>query len=286
MEADWLDKKEYPFHSRYLVLDGVRLHYLDEGSGDAVLFVHGTPSWSFEFRHIVSALSGSYRCIAPDHIGFGLSDKPHDYNYSPRIHSGNLNQLIARLDLKNITMVVHDFGGPIGLNYAIQNPGKIKQLVIINSWLWSLKEDPKYGSLRRFLSSPLLPFLYKFLNFPARYLLPYSFAPGNKPSPQLLRHYTGPFGIPSERYGTIGFARSMLNDQDWFEELWNNSDAIKNKRTLLVWGMADRFITPRNLEKFEKHFLNSRSVKIMDAGHFPHEEKSEVVVAEIQKWLV
>jgi pimeloyl-ACP methyl ester carboxylesterase len=285
MKPQWLDKKEYPFESRYFRLNGVKLHYIDEGSGDTILFVHGTPSWSFEFRHIIKALSGSFRCIAPDHIGFGLSDKPPDYNYETLRHSENLGHFCEELDLENITLAVHDFGGPIGLNYAIRNPGKIKRLIIFNTWLWSLNDDPRYESMRKILNSPLLPFLYKYFNFSARYLLPRSFAPGNKPSARILRHYTEPFGKNSERYGTIGFALSLLNDQDWFEELWKKSAVIKDKKTLIVWGMADRFITPRNLQKFESHLTDFHTVKIEDAGHFPQEEQSGLVVEEIRRWL-
>jgi haloalkane dehalogenase len=83
MKPDWLDQNEYPFESQYLNVEGGRLHYIDAGEGEVLLFVHGTPSWSFEYRNIIKGLSGSYRCIALDHIGFGLSDKPEDYDYSP-----------------------------------------------------------------------------------------------------------------------------------------------------------------------------------------------------------
>jgi pimeloyl-ACP methyl ester carboxylesterase len=284
IEPAWLDKLEYPFESRFFRLNGVKLHYTDEGIGDTILFVHGTPSWSFEFRHIIKALRGNFRCIAPDHIGFGLSDKPPDYTYETRKHSENLDRLCSALDLENITLAVHDFGGPIGLNYAINNPGKIKRLIIFNTWLWSLKDDPLFDRMTKILNSPLLPFLYKYFNFSARYLLPRSFTPGNKPPARILRHYTEPFGKPSERYGTIGFALSLLNDQEWFGELWNGSEAIKDKKTLIIWGMADRFITPRNLEKFESLFTEFHTVKI-DAGHFPQEEKSDHVIEEVRKWL-
>lgn len=97
----WLNKEEYPFQSNYMDLDGHKLHYIDEGKGKVMLFVHGTPSWSFEFRHLITEFSKSFRCIALDHIGFGLSDKPKQYEYKTQKHSENLEKLIDYLDIKD-----------------------------------------------------------------------------------------------------------------------------------------------------------------------------------------
>src|SRR5688572_5015084 len=127
MTNHWLDKIEYPFHSNYFDVDGHKLHYIDEGQGENILFVHGTPSWSFDYRNIIKDLSQSFRCIAIDHIGFGLSDKPEHYDYSTINHSKTLEKFILNKELSNFTLVVHDFGGPIGLNVAIHHPEKIKK---------------------------------------------------------------------------------------------------------------------------------------------------------------
>src|SRR5688500_13512379 len=118
----WLDKTEYPFTSRFFKVNGQNLHYIDEGRGEVLLFVHGTPSWRFDFRNVIRALRPNYRCIAIDHIGFGLSDKPEEYDYSTQNHSKTLEKLILDMDLHDLTLVVHDFGGPIGLNFAIRHP--------------------------------------------------------------------------------------------------------------------------------------------------------------------
>jgi len=112
----WLDTKEYPFSSNYLETQWGKIHYLDEGKGETILFVHGTPTWSFLYRNYIKELSKNYRCIALDHLGFGLSDKPKNFPGTPQLHSENLKALIDALQLKDITLVVHDFGGPIGLS--------------------------------------------------------------------------------------------------------------------------------------------------------------------------
>lgn len=111
MTNHWLDKSEYPFKSMYFDINGQKLHYIDEGKGETLLFVHGTPSWSFDFRIIIKKLKETYRCVAIDHIGFGLSDKPENYDYSTQNHSKTLEYFALEKQLDNITIIVHDFGG-------------------------------------------------------------------------------------------------------------------------------------------------------------------------------
>lgn len=284
MKNNWLNKTEYPFAPHYFHVNGQQVHYIDEGKGDVLLFVHGTPSWSFDFRHIIQKLKTQYRCIAIDHIGFGLSSKPEQYDYSTINHSHTLEKFIAELNLTNINLVVHDFGGPIGLHFAETHPEKIKKIIVFNSWLWSSKSDPAYLKLRKILKSPLLPFLYKQLNFSPRFILPASF--GNKKLKKGLRsQYTKPFSKPSERNGTLAFAKSLLNDQDWFEELWKNKTALSQKPILFIWGMLDKIITPQYLEKFTASFTNNTICKIETAGHFPQEEEPEITCKAIAEFL-
>ena len=137
MTNPWLNTAEYPFTSNTFKVNNHKLHYLDEGFGETILFVHGTPTWSFDYRNIIKNLKSNYRCIAIDHMGFGLSDKPEHYDYSTRNHSKTLERFVLEKQLAPFTLVVHDFGGPIGLNFAINYPDKIKSIVILNSWLWS-----------------------------------------------------------------------------------------------------------------------------------------------------
>lgn len=284
MANHWLDKSEYPFTSNYFDVNGQQLHYLDEGIGETLLFVHGTPSWSFDYRNIIKKLKENYRCIAIDHIGFGLSHKPEHYDYSTLNHSKTLEKFVLEKQLNNITLVVHDFGGPIGLNFAIQHPDKIKNLVILNSWLWSSKNDPDYIKLKKILKSPLLPFLYRYLNFSPKFILPQSFGDKKLPS-KLVKQFTKPFADRTQRNGAISFAKSLLNDQEWFEELWNKRNAISGKPTLFIWGMKDVVIKPHNLYKFQKGFTNSKTVQLETSGHFPQEEQPEKVINAIIDFL-
>lgn len=281
---DWLDRTEYPFASQYFNVDGQRLHYIDEGEGEMLLFVHGTPSWSFDFRNVVKNLRSVYQCIAVDHIGFGLSDKPEHYDYSTQNHSRTLERFILEKDLRNITLVVHDFGGPIGLNVAIRHPSRFNRLVIMNSWLWSSNDDPDFVKMSRVLRSPLFPYLYRYLNFSPRFVLPSSFGE-HKLSRRLLRQYTKPFANAAQRNGALAFARSLLSDQEWFQDLWEMSPIISSLPTLFVWGMKDPVIKPHNLDRFETRFRNSTTTRMEACGHFPQEEQPDVVAKAIHDFL-
>ncbi|MFZ1702735.1 MAG: alpha/beta fold hydrolase [Saprospiraceae bacterium] len=284
MKHHWLNKDEYPFSSKYFDIDGHKLHYIDEGQGDIILFIHGTPSWSFDFRNIIKKCKEDFRCIAIDHIGFGLSDKPKNYDYSSQNHSKTLEKFVVDQKLENITLVVHDFGGPIGLQFGINHPGKIKNIVILNSWLWSTKTDPEFIKLTKVLKSPLLPLLYLYFNFSPRFILPKSFGE-HKLSKFLLGQYTKPFASKNQRYGALAFAKSLLNDQDWFEELWNKRASISDKPTLFIWGLKDPVIRPQYLSKFQTGFDNNFTIELNTCGHFPQEEEAERVGMEMKKWL-
>lgn len=284
MNFTWLDTTEYPFKHHYFEVNHSKMHYIDEGQGETLLFVHGTPSWSFDYRHIIKALSTQYRCIAIDHIGFGLSDKPKTYDYSTQNHSKTLEQFVDFLGLTDFTLVVHDFGGVIGLNMAINHPEKIKKLIILNSWLWSTKNDKDFIKLSKILRSPLLPFFYRYFNFSAHFILPKSFG-DKKIDKHALQQYILPFSRFSERNGTIAFVKSLLNDQDWFEELWTKKTFISQKPTLFIWGMKDPMIKPHYLEKFSSGFPNSQVQKLESCGHFPQEEASTKVIEFISNFL-
>ena len=260
------------------------MHFIEEGKGETLLFVHGTPSWSFDFRNVIKKLKGNYRCVAIDHMGFGLSDKPEHYDYSTQNHSRTLEKFVLDRQLDDITLVVHDFGGPIGLNFAIRHPEKIKKIVVFNSWLWSSEKDPDYLKLKKILNSPLLPFLYRYLNFSPKFILPSSFGEQKLPK-KLLKQYTRPFADKSQRNGALAFARSLLRDQEWFEELWHTRQAISDKPTLFIWGMKDPVIPPRHLEKFRSGFPRSKTTKLETCGHFPQEEQPEKVAAAILEFL-
>lgn len=139
----WVDVSLFPFASRWMEVGDGRMHYLDEGAGRPVVFVHGAPAWSFLWRGAIRALRDRHRCIVPDLLGYGLSEQPHGFSYHPREQARCLAALLAHLDVRDATLVVHDWGGPIGLAWALEQPGRVRDVVLFNTWLWSVR-----GTLR------------------------------------------------------------------------------------------------------------------------------------------
>jgi haloalkane dehalogenase len=282
---NWLDTTEYPFRSNYLETKHGKIHYIDEGQGDIILFVHGTPTWSFLYRNYVKELSKTHRCIAIDHLGFGLSDKPTDFNGTPVAHSKNLELLIDSLQLEKFTLVVHDFGGPIGLSYAIAHPDKISNIVLFNTWLWSTKEDKDAQKIDKILHSRLGNFIYLNTNFSPKVLFKKAFYNSKKLSKQIHTQYTKPFPNKSSRYGLLNIGKSLIGSSDWYDLQWSQIDSIKDKPFLILWGEKDEFIKKENLNKWTSKLTNE-TTHTFEAGHFVQEEKFEESIKAIKEWLL
>ncbi len=189
----WVDRNAYPFTSRWERLERGRMNYIDEGSGPPLLFVHGTPTWSFEYRHLISGLRAFHRCIAVDHLGFGLSERPGNLGYSVAAHSENLAEFVERKDLRDLTLVVHDFGGPIGLPLCHLKEARVRRVVLLNTWMWPFDDDPKLARAARFVSGAIGRFLYRYLNFSLRVLLPSVWADRRKLTRSTHQQYLTPF---------------------------------------------------------------------------------------------
>lgn len=268
----WFDQALYPFTSNHLRLPIGTMHYVDEGQGEPIVFVHGTPTWSFLYRDHIKALSKHYRCIAPDHIGFGLSDKPSDWDYTPASHAANLEALIDHLNLDNITLVVHDFGGPIGLSYALRHPDKIKRIVIFNTWLWETKQEKAVQQVDKILNSALGRFLYLNLNFSPRVLLKQGFAK-KKLTKAVHKHYLNVFPKRNDRFGLLRIGLALVGASDWYHRQWKQLHRLSDKPILMLWGMKDAFLKPPFLEKWLEVFPQTQTIRY-DCGHFVQEEET------------
>ncbi len=283
-KTTWLNTSLYPHTSNFIQIDGYNMHYIDEGQGEVLVFVHGTPTWSFLYRKMIQQFSATHRCIAVDHLGFGLSDKPKDYNYTPEQLSKNLACFIDALQLKDITLVVHDFGGPIGLPYALQQAENIKQIVLFNTWLWETKSDKNAQQVNKILHSRLGNFLYLHTNFSPRVLLKKAFFKRKQLTKEIHQHYHRPFPNKSTRYGLLGIGKSLVGSSDWYGQMWNQIDRIRDKPFLIIWGLKDKFIKEEHLKKWE-NTLPKRQVVRLNCGHFPQEELPEQVNEALSLFL-
>lgn len=278
---EWLDRSLYPFASHFYDTDGARMHYADEGRGSPILFVHGTPSWSFEWRHAIRELRSEHRCVAPDHLGFGLSDKPRDAAYRPADHAARLARLVRSLDLRDLVLVVHDFGGPIGLPLALDEPERVRAVVIINSWMWAHGSSPSIRRLSRLVASPIGRFLYTWLNASPRWIVPASFADKSKLTREIHRHYTAPFGARHERVAPWVLGCELAGSDPYYATLWERRAALVEKPVTLVWGTRDPAFGSSYLEHWSDALPSARVVRI-DAGHFPQEEAPDAVTEAIR----
>jgi haloalkane dehalogenase len=283
-DDSWVDRTLYPFAPHHLEVDGGRMHYLDEGSGPAVVMVHGTPTWSFLYRDLITALSSSYRVIAPDNLGFGLSDKPARWGYTPADHAKNLSVLVDHLDLDDFVLVVHDFGGPIGLSLAIEQPQRVRGLVLFNTWMWSLA-GTRAEKMSHIMATGFGRFLYTRLNLSPRALIPAAFGDRKALTRDVHRHYIRPFGAPAERIGAWTLARELGASGPWYEDLWQRREAITDKPALLLWGMKDPAFGPEALDRWRGEMLGARIVELPEAGHFVQEEAPERAAAEVRTFL-
>ena len=282
----WVDRGLYPFVPRRFVSDDGVLRYVDEGQGRPVLLVHGTPSWSFEWRGVIAALRQQRRVIAPDHLGFGLSDKPAGGAYRPEDHARRLLALFDSLDLRDVTLVVHDFGGPIGLPLALERSERIRSVVVINSWMWPLGDDPRVVRISRFVASPLGRFLYLQLNGSPRWLLPSSFARRDRLTRAVHRQYLAPFGQRDERKAPWVLGCELAGSSEYYARLWAERRKLARLPLTVVWGQRDPAFGEKELARWIEALPEARVHLLPDAGHFPQEEAPDAVLGAIRDALV
>ncbi len=283
--TDWIDRQEYPFASHYLEVSGGRLHYVDEGRGPAVVMVHGNPTWSYLYRHLIKQLRPEYRCIAIDHIGFGLSDKPTDWSYLPFDHAANLTALIDRLGLKDVTLVVQDWGGPIGLAYAVARPENVARIIIMNTWAWPVNRDWYYIAFSGFMGGAIGRLLIRRYNFFARTVMRQAFGDKRKLTPAAHQHYLRALPTAEDRKGCYVFPRQIVKSTPWLDRLWSNIAVLKGKPTLVVWGMKDIAFREKELKRWEGAFPEARKIRLRSVGHFVQEEAPDELAAAVVPFL-
>jgi haloalkane dehalogenase len=281
---DWLDRREYPFRSRWWHTDAGRMHYIDEGSGRPFVFVHGVPAWSFNFRGMVRRLSSRWRCVAMDHLGFGLSDKPTGWHYDPAALAEHLEGLIEGLGLRDITLVVHDWGGPLGLAYALRRPDNVASLVLLNTWMWSSEGDLRARLVARLLASPPYLALEDRTAVTARLFTRLAVARRDRISPGVFTHFEAPFRRRDDRAGLRALVRAIHGSDEWVGSLWQERERLRDLPALVVWGMKDPAFPPRYLAKWEALFTRARIERLAGVGHYPHEEAPGQVLRLLEEF--
>lgn len=283
---DW--QSLYPFQPHFLDLGSVRLHFVDEGAGPPLLLVHGNPTWSFYWRNVIAALRGGFRVLAPDHVGCGKSDKPQDYGYHLADHVDNLCQFVERLDLREITLIGHDWGGAIGMGAVTRLPDRFARIVLMNTAAFLSSRVPKRIRLCR---APLLgPLLIRGANLFVRSALRSATEKPELFTPEVRAGYLAPYDNWSNRVGVLRFVQDipLVPHHPSFQTLKQIEAALprfRSRPVLLIWGMKDWCFTSHFLDRFLTEFPHAEVERIEDAGHLVAEDAGSRVVDRIRRFL-
>lgn len=286
-------KNEYPFKSNFMQRGELKYHYLDEGTGDPVVMLHGNPSWSFYYRHLLRELRSDYRVIVPDHIGCGLSDKPADslYSFTLKERVDDLEALLDHLKLKsNITLVVHDWGGMIGMAYATRYPERIARLVILNTAAFHLPETKSFpAALRICRDTQFGAFLVQGLN---------AFARGaalvgckrNRMSAELRKAYCAPYDCWQHRVATLRFVQDIPLQEgdsgyDIVTEVQENLQQFAKLPICICWGEKDFVFDKHFLSEWQQRFPDAELHRFADCGHYILEDAKTEVIPIIRQFL-
>ncbi|MCH7811614.1 MAG: alpha/beta fold hydrolase [Chloroflexi bacterium] len=275
-------KELFPFESRWFESAAGRVHYVDEGSGRPILFLHGNPTWSFLYRGIIGQLRDQFRCIAVDYPGFGLSARPPGYGYTPREHAEVVTALVEQLDLRELIVMGQDWGGPIGIATALAAPERVSGLVFGNTWFWPT--DRFMNSVFSvFMSSPPMRWAILQRNFFVERLIPAGTA--RKLSQEEMDHYRGVQPDRDARAGVAEFPRQLRTAAPFLAELARRvPDVLAEKPLLLVWGMKDFAFRPNwAIPRWQATFKDVVLLELPDARHFIQEDAPDEIAAAIRE---
>jgi pimeloyl-ACP methyl ester carboxylesterase len=282
----------YPFVGRWLNLDGLRLHYLDEGEGEPVVAVHGNPTWSFYYRDLVRELRDGYRVIVPDHVGCGLSDKPDDeaYDYTLGRRIEDFGRLMEDLALDGINLVVHDWGGMIALAWAVRHAERIKRLVILNTAAFGLPTSKGFPwQLWLVRDTALGPIMVRGLNAFARGATRLA-CTRKRLSKDLRDAYCAPYDSWSDRIATLRFVQDIpLRPGDRGYEIVSDTagrlEIFRDRPVLVCWGAKDFVFDDHFLAEWQRIFPSARVHRFADSGHWILEDASEEIIPLIRGLL-
>ncbi len=283
----------YPFQSRYMDINGFTYHYLDEGSGAPIVMVHGNPTWSFYYRSLVRALSPHFRTIAPDHIGCGLSEKPDakSYGYRLRNRVEDLEVFLDRLEVANdITLILHDWGGMIGMTYAVAHPDRIRRIVLLNTAAFlppAGKPLPFRLWLARntgFISTALILGFNLFARSALR------MASHRGLSKPVQKGLLAPYDTWPNRIATLKFVRDIpINKKDpsypTVRDVDSGLDKLAGHPMLICWGMHDFVFDRDYLAEWRRRFPAAEVHRFPNAGHYVLEDEPEEIIGRIQSFL-
>jgi len=278
----------YPFESHFMHVGGHRLHYVDEGAGEPLLFVHGNPTWSFYWRNLILGLRDRYRCVAVDHIGCGLSDKPQQYEYTLQRRIDDLVEVVERLDLRRATLVAHDWGGSVGLGTVQQLKERFGRIVLFNTgafpppfvpWRIAACRIPMFGTLA-----------VRGMNAFARAALSMAVEKHERMTADVQAGLIAPYDSWQSRVAIDAFVKDIpfsARQPTWktLERIETGLASLGTMPIQLIWGMRDWCFRPECLERFIRHWPEAEVHRFEDCGHYVVEDAPERIVPLMRDFL-
>ena len=299
ISADETFDGTWPFAPQFCATAGFQQHYIDEGEGRPVVLLHGQPTWGYIYRRFIPPLAATHRVIVPDHMGFGKSQTPPDAEYTLATHVTNLTTLLDQLDLRDITLVMQDWGGPIGVGYAVRHPERVHSLVFMNTvcgygaagrrdlpnpietpWFRWIKDGLATGRTQAVLSQ-LGSTILSVMQIVGLERL-------DRVDQTFIRAYAAPFPTPADCKGAIEFPLDLAlgRVRDFVRAGAAGVPALRGKPAILIEGMLDRAIPPAlALADFRGLWPEGTVIEVPDAGHYIQEDSPEVAIAAIQAFL-
>ncbi|SEH48241.1 haloalkane dehalogenase [Mycolicibacterium rutilum] len=278
----WVDDTLFSFESRFIEIDGHTVHYVDEGSGPTLLFLHGNPTWSFVYRDGIASLRDEFRCVAVDFPGFGLSTAGPGYGYLPVEHVEVLTAFIDALGLTGVTLVAHDWGGPIGLAAVQNRPAVFEQLVLANTWAWPIGA-PHVQVMSHVMGSPIGRLLIRQFNLFVNVMIPAGHRL-TKPNRDEMRHYQKALDSGARRDPSAIFPREITASRAFLAGVEAGLGNLATLPTLIIWGDADIAFGDRELRRWEQTLADHRTVIVEGAGHFVQSDAPTKFAAAIRAW--
>ena len=258
---------------------GARVHYVDVGTGETLLFLHGNPAWSFQWHGLIAGLRGQFRCVALDYPGFGLSPAPPGYGFTAREQSRVVEEFVDRLGLRDVTLVMQDWGGPIGLGLAGRRPELVRRVILGNTWAWPTTTSEARGKFSIIAGGPIGEFVQ--MNFNAFAAVALERGVVRKLPDDVTEMYLRPFR-PLDRRGVAAFYPGQITAaSEYFTEVEAGLGRIRDRRALIFWGLRDPGFPRVDLERFERAFPNHKTIALTDADHFFFEDAAPMMVREI-----
>jgi haloalkane dehalogenase len=272
----------YDFEPHWHEVDGLRLHYVDEGSGDPVVCFHGEPTWAYLYRKMLPPLTAAgHRVICPDYPGFGRSDKPTDRGwYTYDRHVQHMSDLLSQIDVRDATVVVQDWGGPIGLRWAVEHPDRVARLVIMNTGLFAGQVNDAFMAWRNFAErNPDLPVAFVINS-----------ATATDVPEEILTAYEAPWPNAESKAGVAMFPLLVPTEHDapGAAEMRSVQEQLRSweKPTLVCFSDSDPIFTPKAGQRFVDLIPGAGELRVIDgAAHFLQEDRGEAIAAEINSFL-